>query len=141
MAIEPVLARPAVIRTGDEVARDRPVRCCGEPPDHPARVAAGKPEIDRPACAGRVGNNVDQPRGLCVVEREGLAGRRRQNEAVERGLREVGREPLQRSFIELAVAKRGHQGDERASKHDRHLRERPGQDGYQVFELPVSSLS
>jgi hypothetical protein len=110
------LRRTGVIRTGDEIAIDRPGLDCGETLRQLARVAAAEAEIDRQTPAYDVCDDVDEALRLVVIEGQGLAGRTGEDEPTDRALGIVAHELCERRLVELPIMKRRDQRQPDAGK-------------------------
>jgi hypothetical protein len=109
VAEEPFLRRPGVVGAGDKAARDRPRRRRRQSLGELARVAAGKPEINRAPTGEARCDDGDQPLALVVIEGEAFAGGGGKDDPVDGAVRIMPREAGERRLVERAVAKRRHQ--------------------------------
>ena len=120
VAIEPLLRGPGVMRTGDEIAGDRPCGRAGEFGDTLPGVAVGKPEIDwdllsRPR--DLAGGDRDQSLAFVFIERQPLAGCCGEHESVDGFGGIVLHQAAQRLLVQLAVTKRRDQRQPQAAWH------------------------
>jgi hypothetical protein len=95
MAIQAFLRGPRVVRAGDEIAVDRPRGGLRQRLATLRVQLPDTPEIDgySPPHLGR--HDLDEPRGLVVIERQPLAGRGGEDQPVDRLLEIVVGEPPQ----------------------------------------------
>src|SRR6185437_2437050 len=102
------LRRPRVIRAGDQVSVDRPVRRSIERLQKTPGVAAGQAEAYRKIAglAGFVAGRQHEPFGFAGFEGKALAGGGGQNESIDGQRHIMPNQPPRRRLVEFTVAKR-----------------------------------
>ena len=117
MLREAALRRPQIIRTGDQIAVDRPGSGLVERIAQFRGAGAGQTEADRyvTTAVGDLGSDQrDQLLQFVDAEHHAFARRGREDEAVDRAAGVVSHQPAQRCFVEFAVAERRDQRQPKA---------------------------